>query len=247
MNTPLYIEKSENGVTVLFIHGSGWNTHVWHNQRDYLMSSVQVVLLDLPGHGVSAGPACDSVEAYSESIRNSIAYHDIDACYVVGHSLGGAIAMSLAFNHPDLVRGLILIGSGARLKVLPQILDGVINRYEQTVDYITSLAFSLDASPELKKLSASEIMKCGRDSLYKDFVACDRFDMMDTVKSIKSPVLILCGANDTLTPPKYSIFLNRAMHDSELVFIEQAGHMAMLEKPVEVSKAIKTFIDKNLT
>jgi pimeloyl-ACP methyl ester carboxylesterase len=236
-------ELDGQGEKVLFIHGSGWNAGMWHHQRDYLKSSLEVILVDLPGHGKSPGQACASVEKYSEAIYGLI--KDLGVVgepYIAGHSLGGAIAMSLALAYPEALKGVILIGTGARLKVVPQILDGITREKEKTVRSIVDLAFSKESPSAMKDHDYQETMKCPAETILMDFTACDHFDIMDSVHSIKLPTLIICGTNDALTPPKYSHYLNKAIEGSKLVLIEGAGHMVMREKPDEVNKAIEFFV-----
>src|SRR5512145_1577428 len=129
----MHIEWYGQGDRILFIHGSGWNTRMWHGQRDFLAKSMEVILVDLPGHGRSRGDGCESVEEYRDEIYRIIKESNMGKVYVAGHSLGGAITLSLALACPDIVRGVVLIGTGARLRVLPQILEGIIEDREQAV------------------------------------------------------------------------------------------------------------------
>ncbi|HOP86381.1 MAG TPA: alpha/beta hydrolase, partial [Syntrophorhabdaceae bacterium] len=116
----LNIERYGKGEKIVFIHGSGLNTNIWHKQRDYLSSFFEVILIDLPGHGNSPGNGCDSVEGYRDAIFDAIKESKLEGCYMVGHSLGGAIALSFAISYPQVLKGLILIATGAKLKVFPQ-------------------------------------------------------------------------------------------------------------------------------
>jgi pimeloyl-ACP methyl ester carboxylesterase len=238
----MHVERYGQGEKVLFIHGSGWNTHMWYGQRDYLKSSMEVTLIDLPGHGESPGDGCDSVEKYRDAVYEMITEHDFESCYIAGHSLGGAIALSLSLAYPDFVKGIVLIGTGARLRVLPQILEGIVNDKENTVRNISEFAFSKETSSVLKDQAFYETMKCGGEVIHKDFSACNRFDVMGTVSSIETPALIICGADDVLTLPKYSIYLHEAISGSQLTLIYDAGHMVMMEKPMKVNRAIEDFV-----
>ncbi len=238
----LHVERYGQGEKIVYIHGSGWNTRMWDAQREQLKSLVEIVLVDLPGHGESPGDGCESVDAYGDSVYGAIKGLGLGPYYVVGHSLGGAIAMSMALSHPEAVKGLVLIGTGAKLRVLPQILEGAIKDKERAVRHIMETAFSRAASPTLKDIGFEETMKCDSQVIYRDFLACDRFNIMDAVGSLKIPTLIICGIDDSLTPPKYSRYLNAAIQGSKLVLIEDAGHMVMMEKPEVVSRAIAEFI-----
>jgi pimeloyl-ACP methyl ester carboxylesterase len=93
----------------------------------------------------------------------------------------------------------------------------------------------------LKDYAFEQTMKCRPEVIYKDFKACDGFNAMDSVKGLKVPALVICGSDDALTPPKYSYFLKEAIEGSMLIVIADAGHMVMMEKPDEVSRAIEDF------
>lgn len=241
----MHVERYGRGEKIIFVHGSGWNTTMWYKQRDALQKNMEVIIVDLPGHGKSRGNACDSVEEYSESLYIMMKEQNLGKCYIAGHSLGGAICMSLTLSHPDVVKGLIIIGSGAKLRVLPQILEGIKRDKEKTVREIVALAFSQKASPSMKHEDFDETMKCSAEVIYKDFVACDHFNIMDSINRIAIPTLIICGTDDALTPPKYSRYLNKEIKGSRLVLIEDAGHMVMWEKPEEVNRAIEKFIKRS--
>ncbi len=239
-----YLERHGSGKKAIFIHGAAWNRTLWKRQKDFLSNFMEVILLDLPGHGNSSRPGLSSVEEYVDFLFEVIVSHSLEGSFLVGHSLGGAIAMASALRRSDLFRGLVIIGSGARLKVLPQILEGIEKDKERTIDLISSFAFSKKADYSLVMESKVEMMKCPKDVIYGDFLSCDKFDIMDNVKSIQIPVLIVCGLEDRLTPPKYSYYLNNEIRGSKLVLIEDAGHMVMLEKPQALNLAIKTFVEE---
>lgn len=240
-----HIERFGTGEIVLFLHGSGWNMRVWHNQKE-LTSSMEVVFIDLPGHGESEGPPCDSVAAYQESVYNTVLSHNLKGCFVVGHSLGGAIALSLAHSHPELIKGIVLVGTGAKLRVLPAILEQIASDHEKAVEFTAALAFSEHAAARLKEYAISETMKAGQQTMYSDFLACDGFDMRDTISLINTPSLVLCGSEDKLTPPKYAEFLHRSLSNAQLELVANAGHMLMLEKPLEINESIRNFVKEQV-
>ena len=241
----LNVERYGTGEQVVFIHGSGGSTMSWYFQKGRLGESIETILVDLPGHGKMKGEkSFDSIDDCMKSVLETVRAIGLNRFYIAGHSMGGAVAMLFAFEHPEMLKGMILIGSGARLKVLPQILNGIREDKEGTVARIINLAFSKKAAESLKESSLKEMIKTDAQVLYNDFYACDRFDLMSSLDKIHVPTLIVCGKDDLLTPPKYSHYLADVIKGSSLVLIGDAGHMVMLEKPKEFNDAIMDFVKK---
>lgn len=236
------IERSGMGEKIVFIHGSGMSGSLWYKQKDALKNNLETILVDLPGHGKSSGDGCNSVEEYRDVVRDVIKNNSLERCYIAGHSLGGAIAISFALTYPELLKGVLLIGTGARLRVLPKILDEIRIKKDEIVKFIIDYSFSDKTEQEVKDSFFKEMMKCDENVIFKDFNSCNNFDVMDKVKEIDLPTLIICGTEDKLTPPKYSHYLHNEIKGSKLILIENAGHMVMVEKPEETNQSILKFI-----
>jgi pimeloyl-ACP methyl ester carboxylesterase len=238
----MHIERTGKGKAIVFIHGAGGSGLNWYFQKEFLKSSMNVFLLDLPGHGASEGGPCSSVEEYREACFTALQGSGVEKCFIVGHSMGGAIAMSFALTRPEFVEGLILIGTGAKLRVLPQILEGVRKDKEGTIRMIVDYAFSERVIPEVKQRGVAEMLRCEAEVIYNDFYSCDHFSAIDQLDRIEQPTLIICGEDDRLTPPAYSRYLHEKIRGSQLVLIGGAGHMVMLEKPKELNEAVDDFL-----
>ena len=237
------LERYGKGEKVLFIHGAGGSTKAWSYQMEYLKTYVEVILIDLPGHGTAAdSDGCSAIDDYRDSVYRALKSSGIDKCYMAGHSMGGAIAMSCAVSFPDIVKGAVLVGTGAKLRVFPEILEGIMKDKEKMLRSIVEFAISKNASDLLRTGCFDEMMKCRAETIYRDFYACDHFNVVNTLNTINTTALIVCGTDDALTPPKYSRYLHENIRGSELVLIKDAGHMVMLEKPEEVNKAILKFV-----
>ncbi|NLW34159.1 alpha/beta fold hydrolase [Syntrophorhabdus aromaticivorans] len=238
----VYTERHGSGEPILFVHGAGGSSEYWYYQKEHLKRHMEVLTIDLPGHGRSVGDGCRSIEEFREAVREALQKLGIKKCYMAGHSMGGAIAMSFALAYPDILKGIVLICTGARLRALPAILDGLMKDKEATVRMIIDYAFSRKIPEKLKEKGFMDMMRCNAETIYNDFVACDRFDAMNLLKSIQTPSLIICGEDDLLTPPKYSEYLHKIIRNSQLNLIRDAGHMAPLEKPEEINNMILPFV-----
>lgn len=241
------VEQYGNGDPILFIHGAGGSSQYWYYQREYLKDRMGVVVVDLPGHGLSGGSACKTVEEARDVVRDVIVGKGIDRPYIVGHSMGGGIALSFALAYPELLRGLILICTGAKLRVLPAILEGVVKDKESTVRMIImDYAFSKKAPQKMKDNGFRDMMRSSVETIYNDFTACDQFSVINRLHEITHPALIIVGKDDLLTPPSYSEHLHKEIRGSQLVIVEDAGHMVMIEQPDAVNRAIEGFVQGRL-
>jgi pimeloyl-ACP methyl ester carboxylesterase len=124
--------------------------------------------------------------------------------------LGGAVSLTLALDASDLLRGLVLVGTGARLRVLPALFEILARDYAEAVAFMTDHAWS-PASPAELKQRGRETVSATRPSVTRsDFLACDGFDAMARLGEIQLPSLVIVGEEDRLTPPKYSEYLVQA-------------------------------------
>jgi pimeloyl-ACP methyl ester carboxylesterase len=228
--------------TLLLVHGAGGSRLHWPAELRRL-SNATVYTLDLPGHGRSEGSGYDHIDRYAEAVISLMDYVGIEKCVTVGHSMGGAIAQMMALAHADRVAGLVLVATGARLRVSPAVLEGIRSDFEATAALITLAAWSTEASPRLTALGQKTLLRTGADVLLADFGACDRFDVMECLGQIHVPTLVVVGSADQLTPLKYAHFLAENIPDVQLRTIENAGHMVMLERPEMVELAIQQFIE----
>jgi len=225
---------------LIFVHGSGAYRDIWHYQTDYFPNSHAV---NLPGH--PNGQTLNSVEKYTDWLKKYIKGRGYKDVVLAGHSLGGAIALMYALRYPQELKGIIIISSGARLRVHPMFLapceeavKGNPREWYQIVEGIYRL------TPEDYKKEVVEKQKAiGPAVMLNDFLCCDKFDLMDEVQEIKLPVLIICGELDAMTPVKYSNYLGAKIANSRVVIIPQATHLVLAEKPEAVNKAIEGFVN----
>jgi pimeloyl-ACP methyl ester carboxylesterase len=231
----------DGGNTLVFIHGAGGTHKHWGYQLQGL-EQVDRYALDLPGHGRSSGSGRTSISGYEGVVLRFMDSLELDRATIVGHSMGGAIAQYLALEHPARVGGFVLVGSGARLRVLPSLLGRMLVDFPATVDDLLGWAFSPQADPDLVRSGREEWLENDPRIVHGDFSACDVFDVMEKLGEIRCPTLVICGEEDSLTPPKYARYLRDSIPGAVLALIPGAGHMVMLEQPEAVNRAITEFL-----
>lgn len=232
----------EDRKTLVFVHGSGGTRLHWNYQRQFFEKPCNVVVADFPGHGGASADGEQSVGAYTGHLLNLVRFLPGDVYCLVGHSLGGAIVQDFALLYPQHVEALVLVGTGARLRVLPEILEGLQERFEETVRLINDCAFSKRVSGDLVHRGVEAMLKTSGAVLYGDFSACNQFDIMERVSDIQAPTLVVCGSDDLLTPPKYAHYLAEKIEGARLEIIDGAGHMVMVEKPDQFNMRVLKFV-----
>jgi len=241
-------------MNLIFIHGSGNTGVVWEHQVDHFLDAEAP---NLPGH-LAEGEACSSVEDYAEWLHDYVAERGYKQPILAGHSLGGAIVMQYALQHPDEVGGLILIGTGAKLRVAPHVLAAIekgikdpdswlaefvepqLRRIVDTVVDVATTGAGMDDS--LRQRMLTEAAAVGAKVQVSDFLCCDRFNVMARLSEIKVPTLVISGSADVLTPPKYGAFLADGIEGARHVVIEGGTHYMFAEKPEQTNRAIASFL-----
>ena len=227
--------------TMVLVHGAGENHLVWPVQLRRVEGAT-VCALDLPGHGKSGGRGRASVGEYVEVVRGFLDALGVERAVVAGHSMGGAIAQQFALSHPTRTAGLILVATGAKLRVTPQILTGILTDAEATINLVTLFSWGPNAPEHLVKLGREQLAAESPSIIANDYAACDVFDVRERLGQITAPTLVVGGTADQMTPLKYAEFLAARIPGARLAKIEGAGHMVMLEQPEQVAQYVNEFM-----
>jgi pimeloyl-ACP methyl ester carboxylesterase len=236
-----YLEAGA-GRPVVMIHGAAGRAEVWLPQLTGLEDIARMIAVDLPGHGTTGGEGCQEVDRYAAWVAGLLDALGAVRPVLVGHSMGGAIAQTLVLGDAARYAGLVLVGTGARLRVLP----GILQLFREGPGRGSDLVGSLSYSPLTPPGAVIEAEQALRDTpatvTLGDFHACDRFDVIGRLGDLRLPALVVVGRDDRLTPPKYADYLARSIPGARLVEIDGAGHFPQLEQPAAVNAALRGFL-----
>lgn len=227
----------------MLLHAAGGSRLEWPGELRRLPNA-SVYALDLPGHGRSDPPGRDSIEAYAAVVLTFIEQMGLRDVVLLGRSMGGAIAQLIGLQRPPAVSGLVLVATGARLRVMDAILEGILDDFQTTAEMIVDNVWAEEAPSAMIEASRQHLLETDPAVAHGDYVACNRFDVMDRLGEIRLPTLVINGTADRMTPLKYGRFLADQIPDAQLLIVEDAGHMVTLEKPEAVAAAVRRFLDE---
>ena len=156
--------------------------------------------------------------------------------------MGGAVALTLAIRHDPRVRAVALLGSGARLRVAPSILEDLERDFPATCRSLAGYFFA-EPTPERIAGAVALMERVGAPQMMRDFRACDAFDATSDLSAIAVPLLALAGEHDVMTPPKYAEFLASRVPGALARILPGAGHLAFVERPAETNDALRAFVE----
>jgi pimeloyl-ACP methyl ester carboxylesterase len=233
--------------TLILIHGAGGDHLSWPTQLRRL-SGYRVFAPDLPGHGKSRGHGLQRIADYGEVILGWIQALQLPKVILGGHSMGGAIALWLAINHPDTLSGLVLISTGAVLPVNLSLIEELATQvgFPTAIDKIMTWSFSSRIEPALAENVKKQMLKLRPSVLAGDFRACDLVDQIQDLGKVMVPTLVLVGDEDKMTPIRFSEQLKEGIDNVEMIVIKGSGHMLPLELPEETARNVRGFMDRVL-
>ncbi len=221
----------------VFIHGAGCTRSVFDPQA---RAFPDALVPALPGHGCPGEPA--SVAAFAQALAGPIAALG-EPVVLCGSSMGGAIALELALARTPGVRGVVTIGSGARLRVAPALLEGLEADFAAAARSLAPHFFA-EPRPEWVAGAVAAMELVGAAQTLRDFRACDAWDARERLGDLAVPLLALVGERDALTPPKVSQALADRVPRGETRILPDAGHLAAIEAPAAINAALRAFLER---
>lgn len=238
---------------VLLIHGFSENNQIWQHQLDTLSEQFYVIVPDLPGTGNTPLTTPLSIESMAGYIYGLLQSEGISRATVIGHSMGGYIALALAEKYPALVQGLGLFHSTAAADTAEKIEArrksiNMIEKYgnesfvKQTMPNMFSPAYKKQ-HPEQIESYIQMCLQCPQSSQIAYYEAMiQRPDRTAVLSSVSVPVLFVIGKDDTAVPMQNVLPQVSIPRISSIYIFEETGHMGMWEMPEASKQLLEQFI-----
>jgi pimeloyl-ACP methyl ester carboxylesterase len=227
-------EPDSKKPTMVFVHGAGLDHSLFGLQSRYFgYHGWNVLAVDLPGHGRSAGPALASVAAMADWVLKAVKAEKFS---LVGHSMGALIALECAVRQPSRIEKIALLGVAYPMKVSEVFLDAARRNDHAAYDMETIWGHApqvpLGANPNpgmwMYGDALARLRRLAPGVLYNDLNACNDYRLAGNVGC---PVLFVLGKRDVMTPPKMAADLQKSLPGSKTVSIAPSGHSLMAEAP----------------
>jgi pimeloyl-ACP methyl ester carboxylesterase len=250
----LHVEEHGSGEAVLLHQGLGQGSWAWRYQVRAFAQRFRTIVFDTRGTGRS--PAQEHDYTIEDLAEDAAAILDGRAAHVVGFSMGGYVTLTLALSHPDLVRSLVLAGTGAGGPDRVPRPDRVRDAFERaralppedarrvTLPYTLSPGWP-EANPERfdEIVAASLEHPTPLATIDAHTAACYRYyDEQHEVERIEAPALVIHGTEDLIVPVDNGRALARRLPDARYVELEGRGHNAMLEDPETFNSLVLDFL-----
>lgn len=256
-----------DGPAILLIHGMAGSSRTWKEVLPLLARDYTVIAPDLLGHGESAKPLGDySLGAFASGLRDFLGVLGIERVTVVGQSLGGGVAMQLAYQHPEISERLVLVGSGGLGREVSWILRALTLPGAELLMPVLFPAFVRDVGNQVSRflhrhgwraphvaetwrayasLSASEnrhafvrTLRGVVDPSGQSVSAKDRLYLAAGV-----PTMIIWGDEDDIIPVTHAHDAHEAIPGSRLEIFEGSGHFVHVQEPARFAEVLIDFIE----
>jgi pimeloyl-ACP methyl ester carboxylesterase len=238
--------------TLVFVHGAAQDHSAWALQSRYFAHHGRNVLaVDLPGHGRSAGELKDSVEAIGQWLLALLDAIRVQRAALCGHSMGALAALDAAARAPDRVERIALLGASVPMPVSESLLEAAKANDHAAYELITGWSFS--ALHQLGGNALPGVWMTGNTlrlmersapgALHADLLACHRYEGgIAAAKALRCPALVVLGARDLMAPARNAAALVGALPERRVVTIAESGHSLMTEAPDAVLDALREFL-----
>lgn len=253
--TALHVCDSEAGDRcVVLLHGYLESMLVWEEFVPQLYKEVRVVTLDLPGHGISVVTGeIHTMDFLADTVAEGLRALGIERCTLVGHSMGGYVALACCERHPDMLDGLVLLSSTPN----PDTPEKAENRRRE-IELVRAgkkdLLARVAPAAGFAEQNRVRMQDAIEDLSEQVFVTEDegivallggmiaRRDQNEMLRRTSVPVLFILGRKDDYIPIEVAEAMVAAHPEARVVWLENSGHMGFLEEPEATARAILEFV-----
>lgn len=241
-----YLDTGDRGnrPVVIFLHGLFGNVGMWWQSVEALADRFRVVvprlpIFDLPAEFTNIGHLSDLLHEFIE-------WHNLRDVHLVGHAIGGQVALMYAHDHPRNVNRIVLTGSMGLFDSIDfKAATSPAAKYDYVDQSVRSAFYHSDETPNAlvdeiyanmhskpRRLNIKSLMRSSKQTTVEAFL-----------NNLDHRVMLLWGLEDKITPPEVALHFHDFLRDSEVRFIEKCGHLPMIEEPTIFSKHLLSFFD----
>jgi len=241
----LAYERHGKGTPLVLLHGYPLDHHLWDNVVPLLVDTFDVIVPDLRGFGESTiGDSSPTMDDYASDIAGLLDYLGIQKTAIVGHSMGGYVALAFAKRYPDHLTGFGLVSS----QVLADPPDRKEARYKSAKDVLENGIDTVVATMTPKFTADEKLQAFARSAMERQQPAAymaalkamaERPDSTALLASLEVPVVVVHGHSDALIPVDRAREVKAALAQAHLVEISGVGHMPMMEATEQTAAALK--------
>jgi pimeloyl-ACP methyl ester carboxylesterase len=226
------------------IHGAGSSSVMFMEVVRRVSSRRRVVAIDLPGHGQSDrwhAPSEITIDMYRDAVGTMCASLKIERAVLLGHSMGGLVALSAAATWPERVAGLVLVNTGLKIPVAPKLYDRLATDFSRFGKWLSRVSWSPATPLDVVERWGAVALTADQEITTADFRAVEACDGEALATRVRAPSLVMGGADDLMTPPRLTEELARALHARALV-LPEAGHMLIQEQAERFFSELDAFL-----
>jgi pimeloyl-ACP methyl ester carboxylesterase len=238
--------------TVVFAHGAGLDHSIFGLQSRYFgYHGRNVLALDFPAHGRSAGPPLGTVPEMADWVARLLDAAKVQMARLVGQSMGSLVALELAARYPALIERIALLGTAYPMKVSDAFLNAAKENRQDAYDMHTiwghapQAPLGRDPNPGMWMYgdTLARLARLAPGVLYSDLKACHEYAGGEAAAAkVKCPVLFVLGRRDQMTAAKAGLAFAKTVPGAQVVQIAPSGHSLMAESPDAVLDALAAFL-----
>jgi 3-oxoadipate enol-lactonase len=248
----MHVVDRGTGHPLLLLHGLGADHSVWRHQLAAFAGGHRCIAPDTRGAGRSSRPPEEySIELFADDVAALCARLGVEHAHVIGQSQGGMIAQQLAARHPQLVDGIVLVGTSGRAVAPAERPLGPVEAAASSggMAAVAPLVRDLVYTPEFQRTHAAEV-----EAFAQVLAACDPADVVAKLRAsatldhtallptLDVPALVVAGSHDGVFPLEHSTLLAELLPAAQLVVFEDSGHQPHVDHPVEFNRVVGEFL-----